>query len=265
MKRILFYLFMFFITSCGRKYNHKIEYFPNKRIKTEYDTTAAGKVNGICKDYFVSGKIHLIRTYFNGKLNGKCIEYYKNGKLKNEASFTLDKPNGWFVDYDSTGIIFRKEESVLIYKNMFNAESSKFLENDTVNLSHKEDYINNSYYYKNSKLLRDSSYFCTIEFKNISEKINIGDSIYIILKIPCKYFASDGGKTDFMLRIEDSNNNKVIIKKNFKNKPSYITVLFNVSLKPNKKGVGCIYGVIKEVNSKKESHDYFFRKNYFVE
>jgi len=42
---------------------------------------------------------------------------------------------------------------------MFNAESFKFMENDTVNISQKEDYINNSYYYKNNELLRDSSYF----------------------------------------------------------------------------------------------------------
>jgi len=265
MRKILFYLLLLFITSCDRKDKHIIEYFPDKKIKTEYNKTADGEVNGISKDYFKSGKIHLIRTYVKGKLNGKSFEYYENGKLKNEASFTLNRPNGWFIDYDSIGRIYRKEESILVYNNMFNAESLKFLENDTVNISQKEDYINNSYYYKNNELLRDSSYFCTIEFRNATEKIHFGDSINIILAIPCHYFVSNSGKLDFMLRIEDSNNNKVKLKKDFKNKPSHIPALFNASFKPDKKGVGYIYGIIKELNSKKESHDFYFKKRYVVE
>jgi hypothetical protein len=265
MKKIIFYILLLLVSSCNRTDKHIIEYYPDGNVQSEYDVDPSGQINGVRRDYFKTGKIHLVRTYLRGKLNGKSYEYYSNGRLKNEASFTLNKPNGWFVDYDSVGRIYKKEESILVYDNMFHESSHKFMEDDTVNISHKHDYINNSYVFQNNLLINDSSYFCTIKFTNTSAKFRLGDSIHIIINIPCRYFVHDRGEIEFWLRIEDSNSDKVNIHKNSQNRPSNIPGFFSASLKPTKKGVGYIYGIIMEVNSKKEGHDFYFKKKYIVE
>ena len=264
MEKLLFILLLLAITSCDKKNKHVIEYFPNKNIKAEYFTTADKKIEGVCKDYFESGKIRMVTKYKKGMLDGKSFTYYENGKLKSEASFTMNKPNGWFIDYDSTETIYRKAKSVLVYNNMFYAAPHKFIENDTVNITEKEDYINSCYYYENNELLRDSSYYCTIEFDNANERIILGDSLHITIAVPYNFFIHNNF-LKFMFRVEDSNNNKVISNDTFE-KPLNIPTMGKYSIKPLKKGVGYIYGVIKEINSEnEEAHDFYFKKKYVVE
>jgi len=267
MKKTLFFILLLSLfISCDKKKYHVVEFFPNQKIKCEYDTTNNGKNNGIRKDYFQSGQLRLITQYKQGVLNGISSEYYKNGKQRGQASFTLGKANGWFIALDSLGNIKRKEQSILIYKNMFNVESFKFLENDTVDIAEKEEYTNSCLIFHNNKLKKDSSYYCTINFKNKSNNIiALGDSLNIYLEIPYHYFSNDIGEFKFMLRIEDSNNNKVIVKNDKKmDQVSNIPYYCNASVRPKKKGEGYIFGVIREVNSKKETHDFYFKEKYIV-
>ena len=147
---------------------------------------------------------------------------------------------------------------------MFYENSANFLEQDTINIDKKEDYINSCLYYRNDSLLRDSSYYCSFKFTNKTKIIKLGDSIRFSLSIPFRYFTDDNGKTvKFMIRIEDSNQRNIIFKP-FKGKKCIPSLYFG-SLKPTKKGIGCIYGAVMEVTEKKRCHTFYIKRKYIVE
>lgn len=72
-----------------------------------------GKMEGMYKEYYESGKISSIKNYKDGKANGEYIEYYTNGKLKLKGSYKNGLRNGEFKTY----LMNSKSAGSMFYKN----------------------------------------------------------------------------------------------------------------------------------------------------
>ena len=62
-----------------------------------------GRVNGVSKLYYPSGKLASVATFKNGKVEGVQKDYYENGKLKIESSQKNGLPDGVSKFYDENG------------------------------------------------------------------------------------------------------------------------------------------------------------------
>ncbi|MBN1463540.1 MAG: hypothetical protein JW922_07690, partial [Paludibacteraceae bacterium] len=258
---IVFFLLSTIMLSCNNKQQSVIKYWSNGKIKTEYFLTKNNKISGIRKDYYESGKINLIRNYNNGLLDGKCYKYYPNGNIMIESTYCYGKENGWCIKYNSDGSIKEKIEKMLFYKNengFFHFNSDKLIEKCEKNIKEKESIIINHIYYYKNKVIRDSSYYCTVKYENVRVDKNFilkKDSLLLKIEIPFNYFSNEKEKITYMLRIEDTNENIINILDFDDNKyrRKYIPCLYYVSFKPKNNNNGYIYGVIREVNSKGEA------------
>ena len=67
-----------------------------------------GKVNGLKKQYYESGKIKTEIPFKVGKENGVKKEYYESGKIKTEIPFKDGKENGLKKQYDESGKIVQE-------------------------------------------------------------------------------------------------------------------------------------------------------------
>ena len=67
----------------------------------------SGKLNGISKEYFITGQLKYVKTYKKGSYNGKIIEYYEDGVKASEGTFK-PKKTGKYKSYYRNGLL--KEE-----------------------------------------------------------------------------------------------------------------------------------------------------------
>ena len=59
--------------------------------------------DGVQKEYYANGNLHIEKTYKDGKLNGRYRAYYKNGKLREEANYQDGQLDGVVRRYDDAG------------------------------------------------------------------------------------------------------------------------------------------------------------------
>jgi len=81
----------------NNKYWHKVELISGYTL---------GDIDGIYKEYYISGQIHKICTYDNGILNGIYKEYYESGQIKHIYNYIDGKINGLFTYYYESGQIY---------------------------------------------------------------------------------------------------------------------------------------------------------------
>ncbi len=81
-----------------------IEYYSPNKPKIEM-LLLQGKLNGITKTFFESGKINEIRSYSEGKTNGKWETFNEQGVKTAEANFQMGEKHGkWFI-WDDNGTL----------------------------------------------------------------------------------------------------------------------------------------------------------------
>jgi antitoxin component YwqK of YwqJK toxin-antitoxin module len=61
-----------------------------------------GKVEGLYRGYFESGKIQAEKMFMGGTANGPCNLYHENGKIKIESVFESDNQVS-IIEYDEKG------------------------------------------------------------------------------------------------------------------------------------------------------------------
>lgn len=84
--------------------------FANDSSQTQMETTYnEGVVNGLRKEYYISGQLKQSSNYLNGNLDGEIKAYYTDGTLKYEGSFTNGKLSGIHKEYNSAGGLTSEE------------------------------------------------------------------------------------------------------------------------------------------------------------
>jgi len=64
-----------------------------------------GKLNGLYKEYFPNGQLHVYANYSYGLLDGKYANYSSNGKLLSRGAYLKGEKNGrWFIR-DEQGVM----------------------------------------------------------------------------------------------------------------------------------------------------------------
>lgn len=170
-----FIICLFFLYGC--KSDHKIEYYPNGKIKSSY-SIGDGIKNGLGIKYYNNGIIkylctykndlidgmaisydslgHLIKaqTWKNGKLNGSFQTYYSNKNIKEIYFLENDKMKGTYLFFDSIGEIQEKKEYIIhngeselnqyiVYNQLGKIDTKKsnyftlYSEKDTINFGDK--------------------------------------------------------------------------------------------------------------------------------
>ena len=69
----------------------KKEFYPSGKLKLEFSLNTNGKMEGIHKVYYESGKLKSEGNYINGKLEGIVKWYYERGNLWIEANYKSGK------------------------------------------------------------------------------------------------------------------------------------------------------------------------------
>jgi antitoxin component YwqK of YwqJK toxin-antitoxin module len=87
---IFFFLALAFI-SCNRP---EKSYYSNGQLKFELDKNEQGKLEGVARFWYESGKPQLTAEYVNGVLNGKLIRYREDGTRLSEDIYVAGKLNG---------------------------------------------------------------------------------------------------------------------------------------------------------------------------
>ncbi len=109
-----------FSTLNYEKYNTHLQ--PHGILETYYLETKTlqkhiiyknGKLDGLYKTYYFSGKLKEQKTYINGKENGEWKKYYIDGKLKESGDFINGELEGLYESYYENGTIEIRSE----YKN----------------------------------------------------------------------------------------------------------------------------------------------------
>lgn len=59
-----------------------------QKILSEEKHYYLGKLDGICKIYYLNSRVFSHVSYRRGKLDGRCIVYKKNGKVKIESLYS---------------------------------------------------------------------------------------------------------------------------------------------------------------------------------
>ena len=72
-----------------------------------------GKVEGIAKDYYVSGKLKNETPYKDSKVEGIKKSYYESGKVEREATYKDDKKEGYEQIYTESGRLLMQ----ILYNN----------------------------------------------------------------------------------------------------------------------------------------------------
>jgi len=83
------------------------EYYESGKIFKEINFIN-DKENGQGKIYYEDGKILRVVNLKNGKENGDVIDYYPNGRIKNKAHFIDGELNGEVISYSENGNIIEK-------------------------------------------------------------------------------------------------------------------------------------------------------------
>ena len=257
-------IFLIIICGCNNNKNHRVLYYPDGKIQSEFDTLPNGNIDGTKLDYYPSGELWSKAQWDNGFLNGETFIYYKNGQVQEQSYFVMHKRYGVATEYDSLGVMTNKWDFVLMYPNKrwLYLSEEELLTFDRYEEG-KEGIINGHYVYTDGNLNLDSSWFCVVEAENTH--IKLGDSLHIYVYVNPAF--KDVENSVFMSRTFDSNKNEVVKTREEYN--SSITLLYDrdkKSILPTKRGSGYIYGVIHE-RRKDDSGgcEYVFKQEYFVE
>jgi len=259
-------VFVIFICSCNKNpHRHIVEYYPTGEIRQEFYVLDNSNVDSLKTDYYLSGQIWAKSMWRNGSLNGEAIEYYQNGQVKQQTYFIMDNPLGWTIEYDSLGVMTHKWDFVLRpEKNNWLTASEKQLFNFDRYEEGKVETLNGYYVYTDGKLNLDSSYFCLVVAENTH--IKLGDSLHIDVYVNPRF--QDVKTTAFAIRFFDTNKNKIV--RTFPSHDFSVAMFLDrLSILPQKKGTGYIYGVFREQPEEKVKEgymmEYVFKQEYFVE
>lgn len=102
---LIILLFLFGCYQSKKKTNSKIIYYPNGKIKEEFQVKNDSIKNGNYKDYFENGELKTSARYRDNKLTDSVFIYYPNGKLKNFARFSDGVQNGETLSFYQNGRI----------------------------------------------------------------------------------------------------------------------------------------------------------------
>jgi len=121
-KTIILILFVLLITNACKKV--KKEYYPNGKLKKEYQYNKDGLADGYYKKYYDNGDIFVKSAYKNGKLEGLGRTYYKNGQVEWEVNYINGKEEGNYKEYYKGGELkaeatFKDGKEVGVSKNYF--------------------------------------------------------------------------------------------------------------------------------------------------
>jgi len=169
----------------------------------------SGKLNGISKEYFITGQLQYVRTYKKGSYNGKIIEYYENGVKASEGTFK-PKKTGKYKSYYRNGLL--KEESkwdgtdYYVYKKTY-YEDGRLLENAS------KDKNNNTIYEKFNRQGTVIDRF-TLTYIDKDKKVQVQEKFYDSGKIKSQEKSeSEGIETKLRLIKEFNEDGKLVQEK----------------------------------------------------
>ena len=101
----------------------------NEKSVIEQDSSETVKVkDGVVRDWYENGNLHLEEYYKDGKLNGTTRIYYEDGSIFNEVNYLNGKEDGVSKSWDRNNIL--REERV--YKNSILLSLKRFDENKKI-------------------------------------------------------------------------------------------------------------------------------------
>ena len=61
-------------------------------------------LNGLCTEFFSTGKIKKKGVFQNGLKDGEWLEYHPNGQIAQKAKFKIGNLHAWVYNYDKNGL-----------------------------------------------------------------------------------------------------------------------------------------------------------------